>query len=244
MAPLRMAWWPGGRTAQKLCGISPLSARSTASSTQPAPAVAASHEPSLSTVSRVQPPAAARRGVAHQRDVLRRVRQRQLVRRGVAPLAMLHRDEQLRRIAQRARDRAQPADVLGMFPAGVVAAAVGVRDEGERMACGSRRGSALRDRRRAAPAQGTPRRAARSPTPAAVPSRRGRTPTRACGTAVRPGAPPGGGGVGRPTAAIKRATGASSSTGRRRGTLRPRRARPPAARAPADRPCAPPARPT
>src|SRR3990172_6140434 len=45
------AWWPGGRTAQKLRRFAPASARSTASSTQPAPAVAASHDPSLATVS-------------------------------------------------------------------------------------------------------------------------------------------------------------------------------------------------
>jgi hypothetical protein len=57
------------------------------------------------------------------------VDQRQLVKCGVPALDVEQRHEQVRVVAQRRRNRAQPADVLRVLPAGIVSAAVGVGDE-------------------------------------------------------------------------------------------------------------------
>lgn len=54
------------------------------------------------------------------------MRERDLVWGGMATFAMLHQAEELVVLAQRARDRAQPADMLRVVPPGVVAPAVGV----------------------------------------------------------------------------------------------------------------------
>ena len=77
---------------------------------------------------RIEPTAARGGERAHLLDVARVVRERELVRRRVPPFDVLERVKQLGILAQRARDGAQPPDVLGVTPPGVVAAAVGVRD--------------------------------------------------------------------------------------------------------------------
>jgi hypothetical protein len=53
----------------------------------------------------------------------------EFVWRRVPALDVLDRAEQVEVVAQRPRDGAQPADMLGVPPAGVVPAAVGVGDE-------------------------------------------------------------------------------------------------------------------
>src|SRR6185437_5854422 len=64
-------------------------------------------------------------------DVNRVVRERELLRGGVSALDVLDGTEELGMVAECAGDGAQPADVLRVSPARVVAAAVGVRDEGD-----------------------------------------------------------------------------------------------------------------
>jgi hypothetical protein len=66
----------------------------------------------------------------HHGDVASIVREPELVCRRVPRLTMLQPLEQLEVVAQRARNRPQPPDVLGMPPAGVVATAVGVGEVG------------------------------------------------------------------------------------------------------------------
>ena len=79
----------------------------------------------------VKPAAAALRHGAHRLHVRRIVRQRNLVGGGVPPFAMFDAEHQLPVVAQRPRDGAQPPDMFGMVPPGVVPPAVGVRDEGD-----------------------------------------------------------------------------------------------------------------
>ncbi len=64
-------------------------------------------------------------------DIDRVVGQRDVLRGGVASLVVLDGAEELGPIAERAGDGAEAADVLGVAPARVVAAAVGVGDEGD-----------------------------------------------------------------------------------------------------------------
>src|SRR6185437_3284301 len=83
----------------------------------------------------------------HLAHVVRVVHLGQLVRRGMTPFHVLDLAEQLHVIAQRTRDRAEPSDVFGVTPSGIVPAAVGMRDE--------RNGHAAPLRRRGgAPARG------------------------------------------------------------------------------------------
>ena len=105
---------------------------STPSSTQPAAAVAASHEPSLARVSGSSCPPPAQRDRLNSSDIRRVVRELELLGLGVPPLVMQEAHEELRTLLESARDRAQPTDVLRRAPPRVVAPAVGVRDEGDR----------------------------------------------------------------------------------------------------------------
>src|ERR1019366_6880881 len=73
--------------------------------------------------------AALLRERTNTRDVRRVVREGDLVVVRVPPLEMVERFIQLEIVAQCARNRAKPADVLGMTPARVMPTAVGVRDE-------------------------------------------------------------------------------------------------------------------
>jgi hypothetical protein len=76
-------------------------------------------------------PCTTRRGeLLHHVDVRRVVREHELVGRRVARLAMLEPLEQLEVVPERPRNRPQPSDVLGMPPAGVVTATVGVGEVG------------------------------------------------------------------------------------------------------------------
>ncbi len=106
---------------------------STASSTHPAAAAAAFHEPPLTTVSGSEMDHRVLRfgllGRAHDaRHVVIPVHQRQLGSRGMAAFHLQEGLIQLGIGTERGRDRAQPAHVLGMTPARVVPAAVGVRE--------------------------------------------------------------------------------------------------------------------
>ena len=62
-------------------------------------------------------------------DVARIVSEKQLVAARVSPFDMDQGMKELGMLSQSTRDSAQPADVLGMSPARVVAPAVGVGDE-------------------------------------------------------------------------------------------------------------------
>src|SRR5262249_2204582 len=65
-------------------------------------------------------------------DVRAVVRDRQLVDRRVARVDVLDATKELRIFAQRLGNRAKPAGMLGVTPTGVVATAVGARDERDR----------------------------------------------------------------------------------------------------------------
>ena len=110
---------------------------STASSTQPAAAVAASQLPSLTTVSASSLPPPASASSRTRVDVRGVVRERELVRRRVPALEVQERVKQVRILAQRARNGAQPSDVLRVTPACVVPAAVRMRRCTRRSSCSS-----------------------------------------------------------------------------------------------------------
>jgi hypothetical protein len=77
----------------------------------------------------VESPTARERSVADERDVGRVVREREIVGGGVPPLEMPNGVKELRLLAERARNRPQTTDMLGMAPPGVVPPAVRVGDE-------------------------------------------------------------------------------------------------------------------
>jgi hypothetical protein len=90
----------------------------------------------------VDPPTAGIGELANRGHIRGIVRQRELVRSRVTALAMTQMLEEVEILAQRARNRPQAADVLGVTPAGVVDPAVGVRDVrdvGEAQRTGRRR---------------------------------------------------------------------------------------------------------
>jgi hypothetical protein len=65
----------------------------------------------------------------HRADIIGIVRKLQLLERSVPPFEMLDAVKELGILTERARYRAQASDMLGMSPAGVVAATIAVRDE-------------------------------------------------------------------------------------------------------------------
>jgi hypothetical protein len=81
---------------------------------------------------RIELPATAFHHVVHVGDVGAIVSECELVWRGMARLDVEQLGKELGIVAQRAGNRSQPPDMLGMPPAGVVKADVGVGDVGER----------------------------------------------------------------------------------------------------------------
>ena len=85
----------------------------------------------------IEPSAAGGHRVTHARDVVAVVRQREFVLAGMPSFHVQQRLEERRVVLERARYGDQPADMLRVFPPGVVPAAIGMRNQGNALAHGS-----------------------------------------------------------------------------------------------------------
>ena len=134
IACARVAWWPGGRTAQNAFSTSPSMTASVAATAAPAARITACQVPAAAIVSasmsRGRPSAAIRsQHVAQLGDVAALVRQVEVVGAHHRRLAQLEGRVEAGG-AEVVVDRVEPLRALGMAVAHVVAAAIGMAVEG------------------------------------------------------------------------------------------------------------------